>query len=295
MIENELDEFINYLVEVKGASKNTVLSYQRDLHKLVTFLNEQGITTADNISETSLNSYILHMEKQGLASSTVSRNIASMKAFMLYLLKAQKIHTDPTDRIKPPKVDKKLPGILTIEQVTKLLEGPDLSCKKGMRDKAMLELLYATGIRVSELITLKVQDINYKSSFVICRSEQKERMIPFGSIAKKALSDYMNKARNEIIGEVQTEYLFTNRLGQPMSRQGFWKLIKKYALDVGIKEELTPRILRHSFAAHLIAGGADLKSVQEMLGHSDISTTQVYLGSANKKVRDVYINTHPRA
>jgi integrase/recombinase XerD len=294
-MEIELERFITYLNEVKRASNNTIMSYQRDLTKLVHYLQKQGITSYDNVNETSLNSYILYLEKEGLAASTVSRNIASMKAFLLYLMKNQAINNDPTERIKSPKIDKKIPEILTIEQVNQLLDLPCLETKKGLRDKAMLELLYATGIRVSELIGLKMQDINLRSNYIICRSDLKERIIPFGTVAKKALSEYIKNAREELIYDKDTHYLFTNRSGQPMSRQGFWKLLKSYAKEVGIEQELTPRILRHSFAAHLIAGGADIKAVQEMLGYSDISTAQIYMCTSNKKVRDVYVSTHPRA
>ncbi|BCN31406.1 site-specific tyrosine recombinase XerD [Anaeromicropila herbilytica] len=294
-MELELEQFITYLREVKKSSNNTVVSYRRDLTKLNQYLQNQGIQSYEQVNETSLNSYILYLEKEGMAASTVSRNIAAMKAFMLFLLKNQFVTNDPTERIKSPKIDKKMPEILTIEQVNRLLELPATDNKKGMRDKAMLELLYATGIRVSELIGLKLQDVNLRSNYIICRSDVKERIIPFGVIAKKALSDYMNNAREELICELSTEYLFTNRSGQPMSRQGFWKLLKKYAKEVGIDGELTPRMLRHSFAAHLIAGGADIKAVQEMLGYSDISTAQIYMCTSNRKVRDVYVSTHPRA
>lgn len=294
-MEIELEKFVIYLNEVKRASNNTIMSYQRDLSKLVNYLRQQGITSLDKVNETSLNSYILYLEKEGLSAATVSRNIASMKAFLLYLLKNQTIHHDPTERIKSPKLNKKIPEILSIEQVNRLLELPSLESKRGIRDKAMLELLYATGIRVSELISLKIQDINLRSNYIICRNELKERIIPFGTIAKKALSEYINNARDELLGDSHVEYLFTNRTGQPMSRQGFWKLLKKYAKEVGIEGELTPRILRHSFAAHLIAGGADIKAVQEMLGYTDISNAQIYMCTSNKKVRDVYTSTHPRA
>lgn len=294
-MERELENFIDYMVEIKKASKNTIISYRRDLNKLIVYLGQLNITKVDKISETSLNSYILSLEKDGLASSTVSRNIASMKAFLLYLLKNHKIMQDPTERIKSPKIDKKAPDILSVEQVNDLLECPDLECNKGLRDKAMLELLYATGIRVSELIGLKLEDINLRSNYIVCRGEQKERIIPFGSVAKKALSEYINKAREVLVLGKKTSYLFTNRTGDPMSRQGFWKLLKKYAKEIGIEGELTPSILRHSLAAHLIDRGADLKSVQEILGHSDVTSTQIYMCSSNKKVREVYVSTHPRA
>lgn len=175
------------------------------------------------------------------------------------------------------------------------MEGPDVQCDKGVRDRAMLELLYATGIRVSELLSLKVEDMNLGMEYVVCHEKSKDRIIPFGSAAKEALTVYLEKTRGNMVGEGDNEYLFVNCSGKPMSRQGFWKLLKKYAKNAGIQADITPHTLRHSFAAHLVANGADLKSVQEMLGHSDISTTQVYARMNNRRIKDVYSKAHPRA
>ena len=193
-----------------------------------------------------------------------------------------------------PKIEKKVPVILTVDEVTKLLEQPSGANPKEIRDKAMLELLYATGIRVTELVNLKLSDVNMSIGFITCRDEHKERMIPFGHAAKDALAKYLESARETFLKGTRSELLFTNYSGRAMSRQGFWKVLKGYADDAGIKRDIAPHTLRHSFAVHMLQNGADIRSVQEMLGHSDISTTQVYLGMNMNKMRDVYMKTHPR-
>lgn len=293
-METEIRKFTTYLIEVKNASESTVKSYERDLKKLECFLREHGIEQIGQITGTNLNSYILYLERQGLSPATVSRNIASIRAFFQYEWRQRTIQEDPSEWLKPPHVERKVPGILTMEEVARLLEQPSQEHPKEIRDKAMLELLYATGMRVTELISLKVMDVNVKLNYVICRDGIKERVIPFGSEAKKALELYLNSARHLLVKNEQTENLFTNCSGKPMSRQGFWKLIKQYAQKADIRTDITPHTLRHSFAAHLVQNGADLKSVQEMLGHSDISTTQVYMNLASNRLKEVYAKTHPR-
>lgn len=289
-MEQEIKSFVSYLHNVKKTSKNTELSYQRDLMKMMHFLKEQKVECVEDVTETNLNSYILDLEKKGMAASTVSRNVASMKAFYLYLLKSGKVGTDPTEHLKAPKVEKKIPDILSVADINKLLEQPGERTSKGLRDRAMLELLYATGIRVTELISLKVGDINRKMDYIVCRDRNRERVIPFGSKAKEALDNYMGTARQELIGNKECEMLFPNCSGESMSRQGFWKLLKQYVKQAGIQMEITPHTLRHSFAAHLVDNGADLHVVQEMLGHSDISTTMMYA----VRTREVYAKAHPR-
>lgn len=237
---------------------------------------------------------MLFLEKSGSAPASISRNIASIKTFYNYLFQNRIIDTNPTLALKTPKVDKKPPDILTITETDLLLSQPDLKTAKGLRDKAMLELLYATGIRVSELIGLNITDINLKLDYIICRAGSKERIIPFGTKAKKALSEYLKSARSELAKKEDTLYLFTNCSGKAMSRQGFWKLIKHYGDAAGIKTEITPHILRHSFAAHMVENGADLHSVQKMLGHADISSTQLY-ANMNTRLREVYAYAHPRS
>lgn len=293
-MENALRDFLLYMEDVKNASHNTLLSYKNDIMKLIRHLNKQNITDTEKINETSLNSYVLNMERNGMSPATVSRNIASIKAFILYLIKKGQIHQDPTERMKSPKVEKKPPHTLSLEEVNRLLEQPKTDNIKGIRDKAMLELLYATGIRVTELISLKVDDINLKNCYIVCCSSKNERMIPFGAMAKQALDNYFQDARNKFLKHKE-ECCFMNVSGEPMSRQGFWKIIKAYGKSAGIIHEITPQILRHSFALHMIENGADVASIQELLGHADVATTQVYLGNRTKKIRDVYMGTHPRA
>lgn len=290
-----INEFVDYLTNVKRASKNTIASYKRDLVKLNNFLTDSGYGDWKQITNTNLNSYVLMLEKQGMSTATVSRNIASIKAFFLYLLKQGVISEDPSDTLKPPKIEKKAPVILTVEEINLLLEQPSGNTPKDIRDKAMLELLYATGIRVSELIGLKVRDVNLAMNFLQCHDGNKERIIPFTNETREALENYLHNAR-EAMCKGEQEYLFTNCQGAPMTRQGFWKIIKYYSAKAGIKKDITPHTIRHSFAMHLVNNGADLKSVQEMLGHSDISTTQIYIkANANTKLKEVYEKAHPRA
>lgn len=294
-MQQKINEFVDYLTNVKRASKNTIASYRRDLMKLNNFLTDSGCNDIHEVTGTNLNSYILMIEKQGLSTATVSRNIASIKAFFLYMLKQGVISEDPSESLKPPKIEKKAPVILTIEEVNLLLEQPSGTSPKEIRDKAMLEVLYATGIRVSELISLKVKDVNLPMNFLQCHDDNKERVIPFTNETRDALENYLHHARSAMC-QVDQEYLFTNCQGAPMTRQGFWKIIKYYSAKAGIKKDITPHTIRHSFAMHLVNNGADLKSIQEMLGHSDISTTQIYLkNNANMKLKEVYEKTHPRA
>jgi len=290
----KITEFIFYLEAEKHYSQNTLQSYNRDLQKFKSYILTQGFTDITKITGTTLNSYMLFLEKSGSAPASISRNIASIKTFYNYLFQNRIIDTNPTLALKTPKVEKKLPGILTIEETDRLLSCPDSKTAKGLRDKAMLELLYATGIRVSELISLYLTDVNLKLNYIICHTGSKERVIPFGDKAKKALTAYLKTARDELAKGEATLYLFTNCSGKPMSRQGFWKLIKHYGEAAGIETEITPHILRHSFAAHMVNNGADLHSVQKMLGHSDISSTQLY-ANMSTKLRDVYAYAHPRS
>ncbi len=294
-MEGTIQGFITYLGKEREASYNTQISYERDLRKLREYLKQQNITSVREVNETSLNSYILFLEREGKAASTVSRYIASFKGFFEYCLKQGMISDDPAERIKPPRVEKKFPQILTIAETQKLMEGPDVRCDKGIRDRAMLELLYATGIRVSELISLKKEDMNLAMEYVVCHEASKDRIIPFGSAAKDALIIYLEKTRENMIGDTESEYLFVNCSGKQMSRQGFWKLIKHYAQKAGIEKEITPHTFRHSFAAHLIENGADIQSVQKMMGHADASTTHMYVEMQSEQLRNVYKKFHPRS
>jgi len=287
--------FIEYLENDKKASRNTILSYQRDLGKFSNYIENKGVFDVEKITSTNLNSYILMMEGENFATSTISRSIATLKSFFNYLFKRGIIGNDPAEKLKAPKIEKKAPGILSIEEITLLLNQLDGDSNKEIRDKAMLELLYATGIRVSELISLKVKDVNIQNGYLRCNPGAKERIVPFGNIAKAALKRYLKQARDSMITSEAEVTLFVNCNGKPMSRQGFWKVLKHYAKKAGIESDITPHTLRHSFAAHLVENGADLKSVQEMLGHSDVSTTQIYARIVNNRIKDVYAKAHPRA
>ena len=290
----EIREFITYLHNTKKTSANTEISYQRDLKKMAEFLKERGIRNYKDVKELELEGYISYMEREKFASSSISRSVASMRAFFQYLWKEGVIAEDPADNLKPPKVEKSAPEILTIEEVDKLLQQPKLDTPKGIRDSAMLELLYATGMRVSEMLHLQIFDVNLQFGYVVCNENGKERIIPIGIPCKKAMERYLQTARTVFVKDEKETALFTNCSGKAMSRQGFWKVLKGYADDAGIKRDIAPHTLRHSFAVHMLQNGADIRSVQEMLGHSDISTTQVYLGMNMNKMRDVYMKTHPR-
>ena len=275
-MRGEVDRFEQYLREVKRASENTVQSYRRDLMQMITYLEEKEIREAAKVTKTSLHGYILHMEEQGKAATTISRMMAAMKAFFNYECMQACIRRNPAESLHAPKVEKKAPVILSVDQVSALLAQPSGQTPKEIRDKAMLALLYATGIRVSELVGIQMEDINMNIGFLVCRDGERERTIPFGRSAKAALEEYLEHARNELLRGKGSDYFFVNCTGGAMSRQGFWKIIKYYGEKAGIEEDITPHTLRHSFAAHLIARGADMRAVQTILGHSDMATTQMY-------------------
>ena len=294
-MKEEIKSFVEYLEKEKGASENTRLSYGRDLVQMAAYLETIGITEIGKVTRTALNSYVLHMEKEGKASTTVSRMLASVKAFFSYEFKCGNIKRDPAETLRAPKIEKKAPVILSIDEVNRLLAQPSGNSAKEIRDRAMLELLYATGIRVSELIHLTIGDVNMAVGFITCCDEHKERTVPFGRVAKEALSRYLTSARPELLKGKESTWLFTNCSGSLMSRQGFWKIIKFYGNKAGIEEDITPHTLRHSFAAHLIGNGADMKAVQTMMGHSDMATTQMYaVYMENNSVREAYQGAHPR-
>lgn len=279
----EIEAFIHYLEDVKQSSRNTVVSYQRDLRQLKEYLERQGIEEPSRVTKTSLNAYISYLQRKGKATTTISRILASTKAFFHYEFMEGNIHRDPAELLKTPKIEKKIPLILSVEEVNRFLEQPDGTSAKEIRDKVMLELLYATGIRVSELIGLKLQDVNLSVGFLICRDGEKERMIPFGKKVNQYLKTYLDQARPELIKENESVWLFTNCSGRQMSRQGFWKIVKYYGDKAGIQVDITPHTLRHSFAAHLISSGADIQAVQTMLGHADLATTLAYQNYIQKQ------------
>lgn len=290
-----IEVFVTYMRNVMKKSENTIASYASDLSKLKKYLAKQGITEVSEVKKSDLTDFIRSLEEKNFKAATICRNIASIKALFHYLEKEKMISQDISEDLQAPKLEKRTPGIISMEQVSRLLAQPSGNTPKEIRDKAMLELMYATGIRVTELATLQLGDINLRTGHIVCRDGSKERKIPFGQKAKKALMNYLNNARAVLIREEGEKYVFVNCSGSPMSRQGFWKLIKEYAGRAGIEEEITPQTLRHSFAAHLVENGADLKSVQEMMGFSAISSTQIYATQKQNNLRGVYAKAHPRA
>ena len=293
-MEKLINDFIEYLHNEKNTSGNTEVSYQRDLKKMAAYFEKQGIFHADEVTESDLKAYISEMQSAAFASSTISRNIASIRALFHYLFKKGVVSEDPSENIRAPRIEKKMPEILTVQEVDRLLSQPNPHTGKGIRDKAMMELLYATGMRVSELLALKTEDVNLSFGYVICHDNGKERVIPIGNVSRDMLQKYMDEARDFFVKNQREPALFTNCSGKPMSRQGFWKIIKYYGEKAGIQADITPHTLRHSFAAHLIRGGADIHAVQAMLGHSDSTTAQMYAAYSGNTVRENYRAALPR-
>ena len=296
MLNSECLEIFNkYLTDVKKCSQNTLSSYLRDIRQLSDYMETHTDDTLDNVTEEELADYIGWLKGNGKSVATVSRAIASVKCFYSLLVTEGYLAESPATKLVPDKATQKLPQILTSKEVELLLEQPSCTDAKGYRDRAMLELLYATGIRVSELIALNINDVNISAGVIRCLSRDKERFIPLYATAVKALSEYIEFIRPQMIALPGEQALFVNVSGERMSRQGFWKIIKSYQQKANIEKTITPHTLRHSFAAHLLENGADLHSIQEMLGHADISSTQIYSQLVKKQLKDVYNKAHPRA
>lgn len=293
----QVQTFIRFLSVERSLSSSTLESYGRDLEGLVDYLEEQSVTKSVSVQRHHLSHYLMRLKEKGRKASTLSRHIASIRAFFHYLAVEGFIQQNPAIYIETPKQEKKAPSIMSVEKAGQLLETPLTVTASGKRDKAMLELLYATGIRVSELISLNVSSVNLQLNIISCVGNRlKERIVPFGRVAAAALNDYLEVGRVDLLRPSKEEdALFLNQQGTRMTRQGFWKMIKKYAKEAGIEEAITPHTLRHSFAAHLLENGADLRSVQELLGHADISTTQRYTKLSKVRMKDTYNNAHPRA
>lgn len=290
-----LDEYVTYLEDVKGLSRSTIESYRADLLGFIAFAEERDVINPQEVTRTMLGLYMGRLRQQGKAASSQLRCTASLRSFFQYLVRQAVIGQDPTQLLDNPKPQRKPPKSLTIEQVDKLLSAPDSGTPQGARDKAMLELLYASGIKVSELVNLNTHDINMEMRFLRCAvSGGKERILPITQIAAKSVAFYMQDMRDKLIRDADEDALFLNSLGTRLTRQGFWKIIKKYGKLADIDEEITPHTLRHSFAIHLLQNGADLRSVQEMLGHSALSTTGMYQ-STKKSMKEVYDHFHPRS
>jgi len=283
-----------WLSKEKRAAANTLSSYLRDVRQFAQWAGEEQLSLTQANQE-DVRRYAQHLENKGRSNATVVRSIASLKSFYTYLMSIRAVQVNPAKGFTPSRAERKLPAILSSREVDLLLEQPDPSDAKGCRDKAMLELLYATGIRVSELISLDVQDLNLSAGFLRCRGRSGERVVPLYKGAVRAMAAYINEVRPQLLEDPEETALFVNMNGERMSRQGFWKIVKCYQDKAGIHKDITPHTLRHSFAAHLLENGADLKSIQEMLGHADISATQIYVQVVNQRLRDVYAKAHPRA
>ncbi len=293
-MEKQIKQFLDFLQNEKRVSNNTLQSYSRDIHQFENYLSQNHINYV-KVDNKKINEYLKHLQNLKKKTSTISRNLASIRSFYQYLIRVKKIKHDPTENIQSPKVEKRVPSVLTAEEVEKLLSQPKDVDLKGTRDKAMLEVAYATGMRVTEIISLNVEDVNLEEGFISCKAENKQRNIPLGSISIAALKEYIEKARPIMIKDENETSLFVNVNGKRLTRQGFWKIVKFYKEQAHIQKDITPHILRHSFATHLLQNGADLKAIQTMLGHSDISSTQVYAQFQDEGLKEIYKKTHPRA
>ena len=293
-MSNIIMRYEDYLIHTKHASDNTVASYMRDLRQYASYLGSEGIDVLDADQDV-VSSYMNSMKANGKSAATISRALASIKSFYAFLAERGEIKTNPAKGVAALKVERRFPEILTGKEVELFLDQPQCVDAKGYRDHAMLELLYATGIRVSELISLDESDCSLSAGFIRCESKGKERIIPLYPAAVKALSDYIKDVRPQLLADPEETALFVNMNGERMSRQGFWKIVKHYQETAGISKDITPHTLRHSFAVHLLENGADLRSIQEMLGHADISSTQIYTHVVKKHLKDVYQKAHPRA
>lgn len=295
MAVDHLEQYETYLREEKHASQNTLSSYMRDLRQFSEYLSAQRVNDLRKVKSETISDYIAWMSGRGKSAATVTRAVASIKSFYAFLLERGEIRANPAKSIAAVKVERRFPEILTGKEVELFLDQPRCVDAKGYRDHAMLELLYATGIRVSELIALNESDCSLSAGFIRCESKGRERIIPLYPTAVKALSDYMKEVRPQLLADPEETALFVNMNGERMSRQGFWKIVKHYQEMAQIEKDITPHTLRHSFAVHLLENGADLHAIQEMLGHADISSTQIYTHVVKKQLRDIYQKAHPRA
>ena len=295
MAVDHLEQYETYLREEKHASQNTLSSYMRDLRQFSEYLSAQRVNDLCKVKNETIRDYIAWMSGRGKSAATVTRAVASIKSFYAFLLERGEIRENPAKSIAAVKVERRFPEILTGKEVELFLDQPRCVDAKGYRDHAMLELLYATGIRVSELIALNESDCSLSAGFIRCESKGRERIIPLYPTAVKALSDYMKEVRPQLLADPEETALFVNMNGERMSRQGFWKIVKHYQEMAQIEKDITPHTLRHSFAVHLLENGADLHAIQEMLGHADISSTQIYTHVVKKQLRDIYQKAHPRA
>ena len=293
-MEKQVKLFLEFLQNDKKASDNTLQSYRRDIVYYSKYLENNNLNYA-KIKEEDIKEYLEHLQSIGKKPSTISRCLASIRSFYQFLVRNKKVKADPTAHIQSPKIEKRTPSVLTAKEVELLLDQPKDIDLKGTRDKAMLEFAYATGMRVTEIISLDVKDVKLDEGYVVCHSGSKQRNIPLGTLSLKALKEYIEEARPVLIRDEKVEALFVNVNGQRLTRQGFWKIVKYYKEQAHITKDITPHVLRHSFATHLLQNGADLKAIQTMLGHSDISSTQVYMQFQDSGLKNIYKKAHPRA
>ena len=293
-MERQLKYFFNFLENDKKLSENTLQSYKRDLKQFRRYL-EACELSYNHVKESDIKDYIRELQEAGKKPSSISRCIASIRSFYQFVLKNRKVKVDPTQHIQSPKIEKRIPSVLTAKEVELLLDQPKDVDLKGIRDKAMLEFAYATGMRVTEIISLNIDDVNLEEGYVTCKNANKQRNIPLGTMSLKALKEYVEDARDILVKTEGEQALFVNINGSRLTRQGFWKIIKYYKEQAHITKDITPHVLRHSFATHLLQNGADLKAIQTMLGHSDISSTQIYMQFQDEGLKNVYRKAHPRA
>ncbi len=293
-MEKQIRLFLEFLENERKLSENTLQSYRRDIMQYEEYINQNKLNYS-KVDKEVINTYLKYLEEMHKKSSTVSRNLASIRSFYQFLCKNKKVKADPTEGIGSPKIEKKAPSILSSKEIELLLEQPKNIDLKGIRDKAMLEFAYATGMRVTEIISLNIDDVNLEDGLVSCKTGARQRNIPLGTMSLNALKEYIENARNILIKDESDKALFVNINGKRLTRQGFWKIIKYYKEQAHITKDITPHVLRHSFATHLLQNGADLKAIQMMLGHSDISSTQVYMQFQDESLKNVYRKAHPRA
>lgn len=293
-MDKQIESFLEFIENDKKLSDNTLQSYRRDVLQYQKYVEANDINYT-KVKSNDIKDYLQYLHDMNKKSSTISRNLASIRLFYQFLLRNNKVKADPTEGIQSPKIEKRVPSILTSQEVSLLLEQPKNIDLKGIRDKAMLEFAYATGMRVTEIISLNIDDVNLEEGYVTCKTGSKQRNIPLGKISLKALEEYIEDSRPILIKAETEKALFVNINGKRLTRQGFWKIVKFYKEQAHITKEITPHVLRHSFATHLLQNGAELKAIQTMLGHSDISSTQVYMQFQDESIKNIYKKAHPRA
>jgi integrase/recombinase XerD len=295
-LEKALKIFLQYLQVEEGFSVNTISAYASDIRKFFLFAGDHAVNSVEDVTPDLIKAFLQKERKDALSASTVTRRVAALKSFFAFLREEKLIAANPAEAISSSRKSLHLPKILSAAEIDTLLGQPETTSAKGLRDRAMLEMLYATGMRVSELTRINYENINTEANYIICFGKRaKERLVPIGDAARVCLRDYLENARPLLAKDKGSAALFLNAEGRRLTRQGFWLILKKYAKSAGITKEITPHTLRHSFATHLLENGADLRVVQEMLGHADISTTQIYTHLTKKHLRDIYDRTHPRA